>query len=307
MGTAALFLLCLLILLGSLVALFFRNWRRTAKWAAAASAIGLVVSFIMLVEQEDKRARELGFLSAADHRSAEQAGVSDPSVWQLRRSQVEAATAAEAEAAKAAKAAEAKAAEAEGRPGPPRPGPEAAETAKVAEAEAALRARKTEITPADYAKCRRDFSVCEGKFIKFEGVIVSIGRGSKGKVVRITTPMHGFDVEMIEKLEPSIVGSKVLFSGYVNEDHMMNDDVSRGQIEAVLMSSTEVNAEKEGLCGRSEGVQRFAARNSGAVEVKKDILGFSPGMSKEEFIARKGNGCADIKGEFTEKLDQNSS
>jgi hypothetical protein len=28
-------------------------------------------------------------------------------------------------------------------------------------------------------------------------------------------------------------------------------------------------------------------------------------MSKEEFIARKGNGCADIKGEFTEKLDQN--
>ena len=246
----------------------------------------------MLVEQENKQAREMGFLSAADRRSAEQAGVSDASVWQLRRSQAEAAKAAEAEAAKAAKAA--KVAEAE-----------AAKAAKVAEAEATKRARKTEILPEDYAKCRRDFGVCKGKFIKFEGIIVSLGGGSKGKVVRITTPMHGFDVEMIEKLEASIVGSKVIFSGHLDEDHMMNDDVSRGQIEAVLMSSTEVNAEKEGLCGRSEGVQRFAARNSAAVEVKKDILGFSPGMSKEEFIARKGNGCADIKGEFTGKLDQN--
>jgi len=27
----------------------------------------------------------------------------------------------------------------------------------------------TEILPADYAKCRRNFSLCKGKFIKFEG------------------------------------------------------------------------------------------------------------------------------------------
>ena len=43
----AVVLLCLLILPVSLIALLFRNLRPNAKWAAAASAIGLVVSFIL--------------------------------------------------------------------------------------------------------------------------------------------------------------------------------------------------------------------------------------------------------------------
>ena len=295
----AVLLLFLLALPISLIAIAFRSLRPKAKWTALASAIGLVVSFVFFGYVADRQAREMGFLSADDRRSAEQAGVSDGSVWQLRRSQVEAAKKAEAEAAKAAKkavaeaAAAAKLAEAE-----------AAEAAKVAEAEAAKRVRKTEILPADYAKCLRNFGVCKGKFIKFEGVIVSIGGGSKSKIARITTPMHGFDVEMIGKLDASIVGSKVLFSGYLDEDHTWNDDVSRGELEAVLMNSTEVNAEKEARCGRGEGGQRFS-RTGAAAEVKKDILGFYPGMSKEEFITRKKNGCADITGQLTEKLDQN--
>jgi hypothetical protein len=120
---ATVVLLCLLILLGSLIVLFFRNWRPKAKWVAVASAIGLVVSFTLFGLQTDKQAREMGFLSAADQRSAEQAGVTDASVWQLRRSQAKAAEAADAEAAQA-KVAEAEAAVVE-----------AAKAAKVAKAE----------------------------------------------------------------------------------------------------------------------------------------------------------------------------
>ena len=133
------------------------------------------MSVVCLGFAADRQAREMGFLSAEDRRSAEQAGVSDGSVWQLRRSQVEAAKKAEAEAAKAAKKAVAEAAEAAKVAEA-----EAAKAAKLAEAEAAKRARKTGILPEDYAKCLRNFGVCKEKFIKFEGVIVSTGGGSKG-------------------------------------------------------------------------------------------------------------------------------
>jgi hypothetical protein len=105
----------------------------------------------------------------------------------------------------------------------------------------------TEIRPADYAECLHDFKVCKGKFIKFEGVIVRAGGGSSGNVVRISTPMHGFDVEMSQKMDANIVGCKVLFSGYLDEDHTFNDDVSRGEINDLLMNPREVNAEKERL------------------------------------------------------------
>jgi hypothetical protein len=59
--------------------------------------------------------------------------------------------------------------------------------------------------------------------------------------VRIATPIHGFDVFGLDK--PDLVGSKVLFSGYLQEDHTFNDDVVRGKIDAVLMSAAELEAE----------------------------------------------------------------
>jgi hypothetical protein len=61
------FLLCMLILVGSLIAIAFRYPK--AKWAAGASAIGIVVSFILLTvaldARENQDARERGFVSAA--------------------------------------------------------------------------------------------------------------------------------------------------------------------------------------------------------------------------------------------------
>ena len=36
----------------------------------------------------------------------------------------------------------------------------------------------------------------------------------------------------------------MIFSGYLAEDHMFNDDVVRGKIEAILMSAAEVEAEE---------------------------------------------------------------
>ena len=72
----AIFLLFFLFLLCSLFALAFRTVRPKAKWGALASAIGLVVSIVFLLVAHDKaerQAHEMGYLSAADHRSAERA------------------------------------------------------------------------------------------------------------------------------------------------------------------------------------------------------------------------------------------
>src|SRR5271157_3673013 len=48
-----------------------------------------------------------------------------------------------------------------------------------------------------------------------------------------------------------------------------------------------------------------ASHPRNGAEVKKDILGFSPGMSKEEFLDRRKNGCGGLSAHFTTKLDQN--
>jgi hypothetical protein len=146
-------LLCLLVLPGSLIALLFRRLRRKAKWAAAASAVGLVASFISfgvsseMRDELDRSARDNGFLSAADQRAAEQAGVTDAAFWRQRREQADAAKAAEAEAARRARAAEAEArrqnreAEAAKAERTQRANEEI-EADKVAKAEAALRANQ---------------------------------------------------------------------------------------------------------------------------------------------------------------------
>jgi hypothetical protein len=66
-------LLCLLILPGALVALLFRNLLPKAKWASAASAIGLVVSFILFGVTTDAG------------QGAKSAAKSDPDVPQEQR------------------------------------------------------------------------------------------------------------------------------------------------------------------------------------------------------------------------------
>jgi hypothetical protein len=92
------------------------------------------------------------------------------------------------------------------------------------------RPTKTEINQADYRQCVRDFTPCKGKFIKFDGVVQSMDEN----YVRIKNEAHGFDVFGLSNVEKAIVGSKVIFSGYLNEHHLFNDDVVRGRIETIL-------------------------------------------------------------------------
>jgi hypothetical protein len=77
---AAIFWLFFLCLLCSVIALAFRTVRPKAKWGTLASAIGLVVSFVFVGlagnKEEEQEANEMGFLSAADRRSADRASVS---------------------------------------------------------------------------------------------------------------------------------------------------------------------------------------------------------------------------------------
>lgn len=78
------------------------------------SAIGLFVSIMMLGhsagKEYDQQAREKGYLSRADQRTAEHAGVTDAAVWRQLREQAEAeaarSKAAEAETSRAARQAD---------------------------------------------------------------------------------------------------------------------------------------------------------------------------------------------------------
>ena len=56
--------------------------------------------------------------------------------------------------------------------------------------------------------------------------------------------MHGFDVFDTTGIDKKLIGSRVTFSGYLDEDHFFNDDVVKGKLEAVRMTAVEVKAEK---------------------------------------------------------------
>jgi hypothetical protein len=103
---------------------------------------------------------------------------------------------------------------------------------------APVRPTETEIKLADYGRCKTDFKICKGKFIKFEGIVKSKG----DQYLRIATEVHGFDVFGLGSVDAQIIGSKVVFSGYLAEDHTFNDDVKSGAIEYILMSAAEVKA-----------------------------------------------------------------
>src|SRR5438128_2198648 len=107
---AVFILLFLLALASSLIALASKTLRPKAKWAALASAIGLVVSVVFPAIQEDERqAREMGFLSAADRHSAERA-VADAARRATEEKAAEARRAAEEKAERAGAQAKADAA-----------------------------------------------------------------------------------------------------------------------------------------------------------------------------------------------------
>ncbi len=101
-----------------------------------------------------------------------------------------------------------------------------------------LRPTESEINQADYGRCKTDFTLCKGKFIKFDGIVKS----KADKYLRIANEIHGFDVFGLTSLDDQLVGSKVIFSGYVAEEHTFNDDVRNGQIETILLSAAEVKA-----------------------------------------------------------------
>jgi hypothetical protein len=86
----------------------------------------------------------------------------------------------------------------------------------------------------------KDFKPCKETFIKFVGVIKDAG----GTYLRVANETHGFDVFGLSKVDENLVGSKVTFSGYLDEYHVFNDDVVRGKIEAILMHADDVKAEE---------------------------------------------------------------
>ena len=104
----------------------------------------------------------------------------------------------------------------------------------------APRPTTTEIYQLDYARCKKDFNPCKGKFIKFDGEV----SGVTANYVRVKTEIHGFDIFDVPKIGKQLIGSKISFSGYLSEKHFFNDDVVKGKIEAILMSASEVQAKK---------------------------------------------------------------
>lgn len=103
-------------LVGSLIALFFRNWRWRAKRVALASVVGLVLSFVLMTRYQNEEARAKGFVDFADLNAAKRSGVTGVAAWNAKREREEAeknaaaAAAAKVRAEQIAAIAEAKAA-----------------------------------------------------------------------------------------------------------------------------------------------------------------------------------------------------
>jgi hypothetical protein len=99
-------------LVGSLVALLFKDWRWRAKRVALASTAALVLSVVLISRVSDEEARAKGFSDSSDLQTAKRAGVTDGAAWKAQRQQDEAGKAAAAKiyAEEIAAAAEAQAA-----------------------------------------------------------------------------------------------------------------------------------------------------------------------------------------------------
>ena len=91
---ALLFAASAIALVGSLVALFFRNWRWRAKRVALASTAALILSVVLISRVSDEEARTKGFSSSADLQAAKRAGVTDVAAWTAQRQKDEAEKAA---------------------------------------------------------------------------------------------------------------------------------------------------------------------------------------------------------------------
>jgi hypothetical protein len=109
------------------------------------------------------------------------------------------------------------------------------------------RPAESELDQTSYSKiCQTDWRTCKGKFVIFQGKVTQI----LGKtVVRVATTGHGFDVAMKQPPRSELVGAEIKFSGYLENKSSLYDDISEGEVVAVVRSAAEVKAEiaaKEG-------------------------------------------------------------
>lgn len=80
-------LIFFIILLSSLIALFFKSARPKAKWLAPVSFVGVIIAFFGIGVQADYEARQLGFANAADRRAAKEGGITDATTLQAASSE----------------------------------------------------------------------------------------------------------------------------------------------------------------------------------------------------------------------------
>lgn len=86
-------LLSTLMFVGSLFSFLFKRFRWKGAWVTLGSVVIFFVAAIMGGQEIDEKARQNGFSSAADARSASDAGVTDPAEWRSRREAKEKAAA----------------------------------------------------------------------------------------------------------------------------------------------------------------------------------------------------------------------
>jgi hypothetical protein len=94
---ALLVLLFLLVFVGSVFSLLFKSKRKKAKWIVLLSFVALITALAIFSTEQDKEARQLGFLDAADQRAANDAGVRDSGAWPEAREAKKRAAQAETE------------------------------------------------------------------------------------------------------------------------------------------------------------------------------------------------------------------
>lgn len=174
------------VMVGSLIALFFKRYRRKAFLALLAS---VVVSGVSVARLADDRAREAGFLSSEDRFAAERAGVTDPVEWDVQRDVVaarereQARLAAEAEERAAAEAA-AREIELQALREPP--ADQAALLAAIAEARSAYRSAANDMARGA-TRPQRGAAICKAlrsrQVQDWTGVVSKLSSNGEGKGV----------------------------------------------------------------------------------------------------------------------------
>jgi hypothetical protein len=82
---ALIVVISLLVFVGSLAGLLFKNTRGKAKRYAWMSALAMIIAGGFLASEQDDEARPLGFSDNDDRRAATEAGVTDPTAWRAAK------------------------------------------------------------------------------------------------------------------------------------------------------------------------------------------------------------------------------